>query len=100
MLFSSVGILLIGLDDLLFDALWLAPRPRDPSPVPSAPPIDGRFAVFVHAWDEAEGFRSEECRAGKECVSTCRSRWLSYHLKKTKHISTGTPDSHVCSPSH
>src|SRR3546814_15435952 len=21
--------------------------------------------------------RSEECRVGKECVSTCRSRWLS-----------------------
>src|SRR3546814_17420638 len=23
--------------------------------------------------------RSEERRVGKECVSTCRSRWLSYH---------------------
>src|SRR3546814_11891547 len=54
MLFASVGILLIGLDDLLFDALWLATRRRDPAPIPSAPPIDGRFAVFVPAWDEAE----------------------------------------------
>src|SRR3546814_19507720 len=54
MLFSSVGILLIGLDDLLFDALWLATRRCDPAPVPSAPPIDGRFAVFVPAWDQAE----------------------------------------------
>src|SRR3546814_13298239 len=26
--------------------------------------------------------RSEESRLGKECVSTCRSRWLSYHTKK------------------
>src|SRR3546814_19475377 len=26
--------------------------------------------------------RSEERRAGKECVSTCRSRWSPYHLKK------------------
>src|SRR3546814_10663977 len=24
-------------------------------------------------------FRSEERRVGKECVSTCRSRWSSYH---------------------
>src|SRR3546814_6678883 len=23
--------------------------------------------------------RSEECRVGKECVSTCRSRWSLYH---------------------
>src|SRR3546814_16664475 len=32
--------------------------------------------------------RSEERRVGKECVSTCRSRWSPYHYrKKTKrHI--------------
>src|SRR3546814_18391764 len=24
-------------------------------------------------------FRSEESRGGKECVSTCRSRWSPYH---------------------
>src|SRR3546814_13788895 len=28
--------------------------------------------------------RSEERRVGKECVSTCRSRWAPQHLKK-KH---------------
>src|SRR3546814_20519923 len=28
--------------------------------------------------------RSEERRAGKECVSTCRSRWSPDHSKKTK----------------
>src|SRR3546814_19862577 len=28
--------------------------------------------------------RSEERRVGKECVSTCRSRWSPYHYKKTK----------------
>src|SRR3546814_15195051 len=27
--------------------------------------------------------RSEERRVGKECVSTCRSRWSSDHYKKT-----------------
>src|SRR3546814_12261577 len=28
--------------------------------------------------------RSEERRVGKECVSTCRSRWSPYHLTKKK----------------
>src|SRR3546814_14031247 len=27
------------------------------------------------------GARSEERRVGKECVSTCRSRWSPYHSK-------------------
>src|SRR3546814_18111190 len=30
------------------------------------------------------GSRSEERRVGKECVSTCRSRWLPYHSKQNK----------------
>src|SRR3546814_9881064 len=38
---------------------------------------------FVRAVDLApervRGFRSEERRVGKECVSTCRSRWSPYH---------------------
>src|SRR3546814_11706943 len=29
--------------------------------------------------------RSEERRVGKECVSTCRSRWAPYHNKKKKN---------------
>src|SRR3546814_19568032 len=34
--------------------------------------------------------RSEERRVGKECVSTCRTRWSRYHYKKKKitYIST------------
>src|SRR3546814_17461508 len=28
--------------------------------------------------------RSEERRVGKECVSTCRSRWSPYHSKKNE----------------
>src|SRR3546814_11527038 len=31
------------------------------------------------------GPRSEERREGKECVSTCRSRWSPYPSKKKKH---------------
>src|SRR3546814_10962176 len=34
--------------------------------------------------------RSEERRVGKECVSTCRSRWSPYHYKKNnKQHETG-----------
>src|SRR3546814_9842352 len=28
---------------------------------------------------QSERWRSEERRVGKECVSTCRSRWSPYH---------------------
>src|SRR3546814_11888207 len=28
--------------------------------------------------------RPEERRVGKECVSTCRSRWMPYHSEKKK----------------
>src|SRR3546814_12612882 len=34
----------------------------------------------VRAFDS----RSDERRGGKECVSTCRSRWSPYHYKKKK----------------
>src|SRR3546814_10210931 len=33
-----------------------------------------RPARFTRSWK-----RSEERRVGKECVSTCRSRWSPYH---------------------
>src|SRR3546814_4795633 len=32
-----------------------------------------------HLRDEMDVDRSEERRVGKECVSTCRSRWSPYH---------------------
>src|SRR3546814_18244658 len=34
----------------------------------------------------ASANRSEERRVGKECVSTCRSRWSPYHSKKNSII--------------
>src|SRR3546814_15056927 len=37
--------------------------------------VDGRH----HHARGAEAARSEERRVGKECVSTCRSRWSPYH---------------------
>src|SRR3546814_12540605 len=36
--------------------------------------------------------RSEERRVGKECVSTCRSRWSPYHYKKKNNNNTNTND--------
>src|SRR3546814_12100133 len=49
-------------------------------------------APFRRRWlrAEPEEPRSEERRVGKECVSTCRSRWSPYHYKtnikkKKKH---------------
>src|SRR3546814_13839541 len=36
-----------------------------------------------HEYYSAADNRSEERRVGKECVSTCRSRWSPYH--NTKH---------------
>src|SRR3546814_9165645 len=30
-------------------------------------------------WQDVYARRSEERRVGKECVSTCRSRWSPYH---------------------
>lgn len=57
MLFASVGILLIGLDDLLFDSLWIATggaaRVHDRMTDAYAPEIDGCLAIFLPAWDES-----------------------------------------------
>src|SRR3546814_13191430 len=42
-------------------------------------------------YDGVDQPRSEERRVGKECVSTCRSRWSPYHYKK-KNQNRNTPD--------
>src|SRR3546814_13276233 len=39
----------------------------------------------TYALIRSSGIRSEVRRVGKECVSTCRSRWSPYLLKQ-KHI--------------
>src|SRR3546814_15312171 len=36
--------------------------------------------------------RSEERRVGKECVSTCRSRWSPYHEKKKQRYNNKTEE--------
>src|SRR3546814_14816788 len=70
-----------AIDDLYVDYLW-ALDTQD---------LERYLGAF---WDDAvlaetqlDGSldtRSEERRVGKECVSTCRSRWSPYHKKKNK----------------
>src|SRR3546814_14905239 len=39
---------------------------------------EGVFQIVIGDYRAGEA-RSEERRVGKECVSTCRSRWWPYH---------------------
>src|SRR3546814_19995238 len=47
----------------------------------------GRAQALHHADGDREE-RSAERRVGKECVSTCRSRWAQEHKKKKKKEKT------------
>src|SRR3546814_18279564 len=42
-----------------------------------------------------ENSRSEERRVGKECVSTCRSRWTPYDKKKNKTQQNNKTTQHI-----
>src|SRR3546814_12878237 len=46
--------------------------------------VDLANAIVGHIRGGLAYVRSEERRVGKECVSTCRSRWAPYHEKKKK----------------
>src|SRR3546814_17559689 len=46
-----------------------------------------RRGAVGHAGKAGRGIRSEESRVGKECVSTCRSRWSPFNYKK-QHTAT------------
>lgn len=71
LLFAAIGMLLIGVDDLLFDGLWIASTGRGASanfragpdsgggeswPLQSGGAVDaeGPLAIFLPAWDEHE----------------------------------------------
>src|SRR3546814_12431870 len=40
--------------------------------------LSGNLATMANGFPYAVAARSEERRVGKECVSTCRSRWSPY----------------------
>src|SRR3546814_18580108 len=76
---------------------------RDCCPAPRRPGSFGGRAVAALASTPSRarrlaysrrGSRSEERRVGKECVSTCRSRWSPYHKKK-KNIKQENQSKHV-----
>src|SRR3546814_2418010 len=46
--------------------------------LPRSPVVEATEAGVVNRM-RTELHRSEERRVGKECVSTCRSRWSPYH---------------------
>src|SRR3546814_13291267 len=41
--------------------------------------LQEQIARQLDGFENVMGRRSEERRVGKECVSTCRSRWSPYH---------------------
>src|SRR3546814_15533100 len=41
--------------------------------------LRGELPAHTDALFVVDRYRSEERRVGKECVSTCRSRWSPYH---------------------
>src|SRR3546814_13388972 len=45
---------------------------------------DLSFDAEEQHYTSLKAVRSEARRVGKECVSTCRSRWEPYHYKKNK----------------
>src|SRR3546814_18137616 len=71
-----------------FEALQLAQAMGGTIEVASEAGKGSCFALRLpHADAGARSARSEERRVGKECVSTCRSRWSPFYTKKKyKHI--------------
>src|SRR3546814_18767685 len=58
------------------------PLPRPPLPEALRPKLRQTHLFLLAAIGRDLGvplLRSEERRVGKECVSTCRSRWSPYH---------------------
>src|SRR3546814_15605394 len=47
--------------------------------------VAGVIVALSACGGSAAPSRSEERRVGKECVSTCRSRWSTYHEKKKRN---------------
>src|SRR3546814_10104897 len=62
---QAVGILVVGVHRLGHQILHVA--------------ADGGQRIAVGDPEAVGADRSEERRVGKECVSTCRSRWSPYH---------------------
>src|SRR3546814_19593163 len=78
---SDVGSSDLG-DDEAVRQLVEPLHPADIADLFELTPSERRPALAKAIADLLDGDRSDERRVGKECVSTCRSRWSPYHLKK------------------
>src|SRR3546814_16335363 len=74
---------------VLASPAWAASTADAPLAPVLEPLLAGEFYLQQGDYPRAAGQylvaaqqRSEERRVGKECVSTCRSRWSPYHYKK------------------
>src|SRR3546814_11606071 len=79
---SDFDLLIIVNDKRLTDRVdyWLKADDRLTRELAITQTIKTPVNFIVHTIQEVN--RSEERRVGKECVSTCRSRWSPYNYKK------------------
>src|SRR3546814_2126637 len=54
-------------------------KPFPFNPVEKSSSVPARYRKLLTSSTKRMPRRSEERRVGKECVSTCRSRWSPYH---------------------
>src|SRR3546814_19526341 len=78
----ETGSRVVGVDSpqgeqLLRQSIMLARIPRPRSEPLQFQQSSAQIGIICDVKTKAE--RSEELRVGKECVSTCRSRWSPYH---------------------
>src|SRR3546814_15156364 len=67
---------------------------------PSPPAVHNRACRADRCARASEPMRSEERRVGKECVSTCRSRWSPSPYKKNDYTIKLTSRNHVNTKYH
>src|SRR3546814_13203593 len=75
---DAAVVILVALLGVLVGAFLNVVIDRVPDKAPLRGPRDGEASAPVLSGC----LRSEERRVGKECVSTCSSRWSPYHYKK------------------
>src|SRR3546814_15525292 len=69
-----------------FDPFAFARKRFKPAKKSSPSARRSRIAPPARRAARRAGGRSDERRVGKECVSTCRSRWSPYPYKKKNYI--------------
>src|SRR3546814_4473196 len=71
-------------DRILVPVQEMGSRPRSGDQQYPYTIVDPISMIMLPTTATMQGIRSEERRVGKECVSTCRSRWWPSHQKKKK----------------